>query len=348
MRKINSFIVSMLFGWCALTSVAAETAPAQASEPGAHAIDIPAWFKESFLDLPDDIKDAAKANKRLLVYFGQDGCPYCKELMQVNFGQKDISDKTRKHFDAIAFNIWGDREVVWTDGKHYTEKEFARILQVQFTPTVLLLDEQGKVVLRLNGYYPPHKFRIALDYVSGKMENKITFADYLKSAAQEPASGELHDQPFFKKPPYQLDRSKVRASKPLAVIFEQAHCAPCDEMHGRGLSSPATKALLSRFEFVRLSLFGKQRIVTTDGKNISEAAWGKALKVAYTPTIVFFDEQGKEVFRVEAYLKPFHLSSSLEYVASGAYRSEPQFQKFVRARAEKMREHGAAVEIWED
>ena len=53
----------------------------------------------------------------------------------------------------------------------------------------------------------------------------------------------------------------------------------------------------------------------------------RALKVSYTPSIVFFDERGKEVFRVEAYLKTFHLQSSLDYVASRAYLSQPSFQR---------------------
>jgi hypothetical protein len=52
------------------------------------------------------------------------------------------------------------------------------------------------------------------------------------------------------------------------------------------------------------------------------------------------------VFRVEAYLKPFHLASSLEYVARGAYRTEPQFQRFIQARAQRLREKGQPVEIW--
>src|SRR5574342_369303 len=77
---------------------------------------------------------AAAANKRLLLYFGQEGCPYCRELMQVNFARKDIAEATRARFDAIALDIWGDREVVWIDGKTRTEKEFAALLKVQFTP----------------------------------------------------------------------------------------------------------------------------------------------------------------------------------------------------------------------
>ncbi len=96
-----------------------------------------------------------------MLYFGQDGCPYCTALMQTNFSQRAITDKTRRHFVAIALNLWGDREVAWTDGRRMSEKALGRELRVQFTPTLLFLDEKGAVALRLNGYLPPHRFEAA-------------------------------------------------------------------------------------------------------------------------------------------------------------------------------------------
>jgi thioredoxin-related protein len=143
--------------------------PARAAEPGEYAITPPSWFSETFLDLREDVREAAKTGKRLMIYFGQDGCPYCKELMQVNFSKKAIADKTRAHFVAIALNIWGDREVTWTDGRKFSEKQFAAFMKVQFTPTLLFFDERGSIVARLNGYYPPHRFEAVLDYVAGRM-----------------------------------------------------------------------------------------------------------------------------------------------------------------------------------
>ena len=41
----------------------------------------PAWFKVSFLDLFEDIEDAANDDKRLMVYYFQDGSTYCKILL---------------------------------------------------------------------------------------------------------------------------------------------------------------------------------------------------------------------------------------------------------------------------
>jgi len=318
----------------------------EAFNPSPHAIDIPPWFRESFLDFREDVREAAKAGKRLMVYFGQDGCPYCRELMRVNFAQKDIADLARKRFHALALNIWGDREVTWTDGKTLSEKALAARLKVQYTPTLLFFDERGVVVMRLNGYYPPHKFRAALDYVAGREEKKITLAEYLQRHAREPASGRLHDQPFFLKAPLDLDRSRKPAARPLAVLFEQKECAACDELHGKGFNEAAVRSLTAKFDVARLELFGTERLVTPGGKSLTAAQWGRDLKVAYTPSIVFFDARGAEVFRIEAYLKPFHLASSFDYVASGAYRTQPSFQRYIQARADKIRAAGGRVDLW--
>src|SRR5690554_4866979 len=150
--------------------------PARAQEPPPHAIELPPLFKETFLDIRSDARDAAAAGKRLMLYFGQDGCPYCRRLLHDNLRQKDIAERVAKHLYPIAFNIWGDREVTWIDGTKATEKELAARLKVQFTPTLLFLDESARVIARVNGYYPPHRFRAALDYVIKRMEGRTSFA----------------------------------------------------------------------------------------------------------------------------------------------------------------------------
>jgi thioredoxin-related protein len=317
--------------------------PVRAAEPAEHAIALPAWFSETFLDFREDIRDAAKTGKRLMVYFGQDGCPYCKELIQTNFSQKAIADKTRAHFVAIALNIWGDREVTWTDGRKFSEKQLAAFLKVQFTPTLLFFDEKGGIVARLNGYYPPHRFDAVLDYVAGRMEGRLSLAEHLKAAVKESASPALHDEPFFLKPPYDLRR---RGKKPLAVLFETRFCAACDELHREGFKRKEVQALIARFDVARFALSERAAIVTPGAMRTAAEDWARELGIAYTPSLVFFDEGGKEVFRIEAYLRPFHLRSSLEYVASGAYKREPSFQRFLQGRARELRERGETVDLW--
>lgn len=328
---------ALLLGLCLVA------APARAQLVGPHAIEIPAWFSESLLDLREDVREAAADGRRVMLYFGQDGCPYCKALMQVNFSQRAIVEKARRHFVAIALNVWGDREVTWLDGHTGSEKQLAARLKVQFTPTLLFLDEAGAVALRLNGYYPPRRFEAALDYAAGRMERKLAFRDYLAAAYREEASAKLHDEPFFLKPPLDLRRSP--GGRPLAVLFETPYCAPCDELHGEGFARAEVKAELAKLDVARVSLADGQPLITPDGRRLPAERWARELAIAYAPGIVFFDGS-REVFRIEAYLRPFHLASSFAYVSSRAYRREPSFQRFLQARGEAMRRRGEPPDLW--
>jgi thioredoxin-related protein len=328
--------------WLALLALAAACA-ARAQAPTPRAIDIPPWFTETFLDLREDVREAAAAGKRVMLYFGQDGCPYCRELMVVNFSQRRIVDKARRGLVAIALNIWGDREVTWTDGAVASEKELARRLKVQFTPTLLFLDERGGVALRLNGYYPPHRFEAALDYVTQRLERKTAFADFLRASPGEAASEKLHEQPFLMRPPYDLRRA---GAKPLAVLFETRSCAACDEMHREGFRRPEVLAQLARFDVARFALDSPAGLTTPGGAQLPASDWARELGIVYAPSIVFFDARGREVFRIEAYLRPFHLSGSFDYVASGAYTREPSFQRYLQERAKRMQARGEEVDLW--
>ncbi|MEW8052119.1 MAG: thioredoxin fold domain-containing protein, partial [Candidatus Thiodiazotropha sp.] len=140
----------------------------------------PDWFKKSFLDLPDDLEEAAQNNKRgLIVYFGQKRCAYCKMLLDVNFGLSDIATYTRKHFDIVPIDIWSTEEVTTLDSEVITQREYALRQKTNFTPSLIFYDTQGKEALRLRGYYPPYQFRAALEYVADAHYQKETFPDYL-------------------------------------------------------------------------------------------------------------------------------------------------------------------------
>lgn len=312
---------------------------------GAMQSEVPAWFKASFLDLREDIRAAAMNNRRLLLYVGQNGCPYCAQLMGVNFARKDIVDFTRAHFDAIAINLWGDAEVTDTAGNRTTEKDFAASLKVQYTPTILFFDEDGRVVLRLNGYRPPEAFMQALQYVAGREEKNGSFAEYLARNPPAPsASGRLHAEPSFLKPPLKL--ATRPGGRPLVVFFEQKTCAGCDDLHGVILRDPETGALLRKFDSVQLDIRGQTRLITPEGKVTNARDWARALGITYTPSAVLFGTDGREAMRVEGMLKTFHFQSVLDYVASGAFRTEPNFQRFIEARADRIRATGRDVDIW--
>lgn len=304
----------------------------------------PDWFKNSFLDIGEDIAEAREEGKRLMLYFYQDGCPYCKKLIEVNFSQHDIVDKTRATLDVLAINMWGDREVTWLDGETMTEKEFARKMRVMFTPTMLFLDEQGKVALRINGYYKPAKFKAALEYVARHGEKQERFAEYYQRVEPVPATGKLHREAFIR-PLDQLADKPRSSSGYRLVLFEQKLCPNCDELHLDIFKRPESRELLARFDVFQVDMWSEEPLRTPDGESLSGRQWAKKLDIKYAPSLVFLDKSGKEVFRAEAYLKAFHVQSALEYVASGAYLDEPEFQRYIDVRADRLREEGVSVDL---
>ena len=277
----------------------------------------PSWFTESLLHLPDDVAEAAKEGKRVMLYFGQDGCPYCKQLMEVNFRQRPTVERMQKRFVALALNLWGDREVTWTDGSAMPEKQLAARLKVQFTPTLIFLDEKGGVALRVNGYYAPERFNAALDHASGRI-SKAEFQNFQAKTSRE----NLNEQPFF---------TGKRSGKPLAMLFETPHCAECDTLHREVFTRREVLEELKKFDVMRFPVPGKE---------------ARLRKVDYVPTLVLLDVRGREALRLEAYFRPFHVAGALDYVASGAYRKEPSFQRFLQAKADRMRSRGTEVDLW--
>ena len=344
MKRTHAVSMTVLGLWAFLALTGMTVLAAEKAEfRGAGHFEVPGWFKHSFLDMPEDVTEAARDGKRLLLYFGQDGCPYCAALFNTNFSQTHIVDYTRQHFDAIEFNIWGSREVTDFAGRKLPEKEFAANLQVRFTPTILLIGEKGETVLRINGYYPPHQFLAALQYVAEKQEDKISFRKYLAKLSLPPAKGALHPEPFFAKPPHDL--SKMAPGKPLAVFFEQKDCAGCDQMHSEMLADTDTLQQLRRFHAIQLDRWSDTPVVTPTGRATTARQWADELDIVYVPNMVLFDA-GKEVIRIEAFMKGFHVQSVLDYVASGAYKKQPSLQRFIRERADALRERGVVVDIW--
>ena len=347
-KYLHSFVIVSLFlgaGLFGQASLAAESGNLEAGMVNPGYEEKPDWFKNSFLDIGEDVEEAAAAGKRIMLYFYQDGCPYCAKLLRDNFSQQSIVQKTQKYLDVIAVNMWGDREVTGLDGQQTTEKQFSANLRVMFTPTILMLNEQGKVVLRINGYYHPVKFEAAIDYVGQHKETTFSFADYYRNLNPVKASGKLHEEDFFLQPPYDLQKLSKQA-KPLLVLFEQHQCKPCDEYHTDIYQRKETKEQLLRFNIVRLDMWGKTPLITPVGKKTTAREFAKQLDVKYAPSMVFFDNNGKEVFRSEAYLRAFHTQSILDYVASGAYQKQPNFQRYIAARADKLEAQGIHVDLW--
>jgi thioredoxin-related protein len=251
-------------------------------------------------------------------------------LLEVNFGLSDITTYTRNHFDVVPIDIWSTEEVTTLDRDVITQREYALRENTNFTPSLIFYDQQGQETLRLRGYYPPYQFRAALEYVADAHYQKESFPDYLargeSGTAFEP--GDLNEEDFFVPPPHNLDRSQFPGQRPLLVYFEQGNCHACDILHGQPLRDPAINRLLRGFDNVQLDINKKTPVITPNGEKTSAYQWAKDLGLFYTPSLVFFDKQGKEIIRVDSVVRFYRLRKVINYITSRAYISEPNYQRW--------------------
>jgi thioredoxin-related protein len=297
----------------------------------------PDWFKLSFLDLGEDLAEARTAGKvGIILYFGQKYCAYCKQFLEKDLTRDDIRTYMQQHFDVIGIDIHGHSMVTDFENTEIDETRFAVREKTNFTPSVVFYDVDGREALRLRGYYPPYRFRAALEYVADGHYRKEAFREYLARADVplifEP--GELSEEPFFMSGPLMLDRSRLPGERPLVVFFEQGNCHACDVLHTGPLQDPEIRARLEQLESVQLSFWSDTPVVTPAGERLTAKQWAAQLGLFYTPTLIVFDNDGREIIRVDSVVQFYRLRNVLDYILTGGYREYPTFQRWRESRRE--------------
>lgn len=153
------------------------------------------WFLESFLDLKEDLTEAAAQGKHFAVLIEQRGCPYCREMHRVNFADPEIRDYIKQNFVILQLDMWGSRAVTDFDGKEMEERELVRRWNVSGTPTIVFFPNdpaavEGKTgreaqVWRLLGYWKPFHFLSTFTYVREGRYQDTHFQRYLQERADK-------------------------------------------------------------------------------------------------------------------------------------------------------------------
>lgn len=284
---------------------------------GAKMLSHPGWFKESFLDIAEDVSDAADAGKHVILVMEMNGCPYCYKMIQDNFANAPYRDFIQEHFDVIALNTKGDREVAVTADMSMSEKEVADLYQVRFTPTLIFLDGSNRPVARVSGYRNSDDFKVILDYVQERAYEQQTLNEYAAAKAATTVYA-FRDDPRIQA----IDDLSRVTDRPLAVLFEDAGCVACDQLHDGHLADPQIREILNGLTLVRLDTRSEAPIIDPAGKATTPKAFAESLGIQYRPSIVLFDG-GREITRIESMLYRYHFGGVLEYVAGRHYERYP-------------------------
>lgn len=306
----------------------------------------PNWFKNSLYDIPSDLQDAQDTGKSgIMLFFSTRTCSYCKAIIETTFQQEDIVKHLRSNYDVIGLEVLSDIEVVDTRGKSLWAKDFAVQEKARFTPTMIFYDNSGKVQLRLVGYQSPEKFRGVLSYLEGGHYNRMKLSHYLR---QEKAALRSTKQ---KVTHLNIDRRQA-SDKPLLLVFESGDCSKCQQLRTM-LNNPVLQSYTKKLDIVYISSADTQsQIITPTGKKLSGKSWAEQLALIHSPAMVFFNEQGNEVLRVDTdilidqYGKEVsvddknildNIRARLQFVIEKGYIALPQFQRWRAQQSKKQK-----------
>jgi len=298
---------------------------------------VPDWFKESFLEIADDVEEASESGKHVLLFFQLNGCPYCDRMLREAFETDPLMSYIREHFDVLAINVRGDREIAFNEEISATEKELSEKLKVWATPGIIFLDENNKPVVRVDGYRSPERFKHILRYVAEKTYTEQNLANYLQQHLN-PDVYRLRTNPLFSE---LTNLSAVDG--PLAVIFEDSSCHDCVEFHERTLADAAVIEELKKFTIVRLDASSNASLVDVDGNVTTPSKWAEQLQMNYRPGVVLFAD-GKLLRRYDSLLFRHHFKEGFRWISSGSYRNE-DYPTYSARRTEELLAAGEDIDL---
>jgi thioredoxin-related protein len=132
----------------------------------------------------EGIKETHDSGKFLLVYVYMAGHEWLKRMDESVYIHPRVQELLAAQFVPTKLNAESET-IVANGADHYTERECAKLLNVNSCPTTLVFNSDFQLVARLNGYTNANTFIRFLHYVSGKYYKRYTFNQYLTQVPPE-------------------------------------------------------------------------------------------------------------------------------------------------------------------
>ena len=298
---------------------------------------VPSWFKDSFLDIKEDVDEAAVSGRHVLLFFQLNGCPYCDRMLNESFEAEPLTRFIQDHFDTIAINVRGDREIAFNESLVVTEKQLSNILKVQATPAIILLDENNTQVVRVNGYRAPERFKHILEFVHSRSYKTTTLADYMQAHLSKDAYRPKNKPQFVKA----TDFSMIEG--PLMVIVEDSTCYDCKEFYEDLLTHTLVKKEIAAYTVVQVDVSSNQILTDVDDEQITATELVSKYQMIYRPGVLLFNE-GKLIRRHDSLAFPHHFKESLRYVAGRFYKTQT-YSNYSQKRTDELLSQGITIDL---
>ena len=144
----------------------------------------------------------------------------------------------------------------------------------------------------------------------------------------------------------ELSDARETGKRGMMVLFTTEGCSYCDAFIERSLADPQIAGELQQhFSSVGLEIFDDAEMTAPNGEALPVKAFAKRNGAAFSPTIVFFANDGDPVLRLVGYQSPERFRQVLSYVRDERYRDEslPEFLNRASGESTDQRTRGDLI-----
>lgn len=155
----------------------------------------------------------------------------------------------------------------------------------------------------------------------------LFFSMQAQSAAQSTGAitgGKLSEHPDWFKESFldiAADVDEAAESGKHVILFMHLNgCPYCYKMAEENFkNAPYTDFIKENFDVIAINIKGDREIAFDENTTVSEKELASMLKVRYTPTVIFLDNENKQVARVNGYRSVPAFKQVLDYIQEKAY-----------------------------
>lgn len=131
----------------------------------------------TWISLTEAQEKSVVDGKPLFIFVEAEWCGFCKQMMNSVFPEPSVTELLTDNFHPVLIDL-DSRETIHFNGEVMTERNFARSMQVQQTPTTIFIDENGEVLGSQPGFMDTDELEKLLLYVLSEQFGVVPLSEF--------------------------------------------------------------------------------------------------------------------------------------------------------------------------
>jgi len=130
-----------------------------------------------WISLSEAQKQSSEDGKPIFVFVEAEWCGICKRMLREVFPTEKISTMLSDKFHVVSIDLDSKNETFF-NGDSITERNFAKKMNVQQTPTTIFIDKNGDIMGNMPGFLNETELTTLLNYVLSDEFGDLSFEEF--------------------------------------------------------------------------------------------------------------------------------------------------------------------------